>query len=115
MSKKADNNENVKEVYDFRSSGRFRKKRQLEIWVDSDRKVHSNASGSITAQMKALAAMIEYIQFYATMCQDVSSKALNVDNSIVEMNEKLSKQLQTATNTLAIVDKDIKRKAAKSA
>jgi hypothetical protein len=113
MAKKEAQEQAIQEVFDFRSIFRPRK-RQLEIWVDSDRKVHSNASGSITSQMKALSAMIEYIQMYATMCQDVSAKALNTDNSLIEMNERLSRQLQTATNTLAVVDKDLKRKAVKN-
>lgn len=102
-----------KEAFDFRSIFRMNK-RQLEIWVDSNRKVHSNASGSITSQMRALSAMIEYIHMYASMCQDVSAKALNVDNSLIEMNERLSKQLKNAENTLEVVNKDLKRKAAKT-
>lgn len=113
MANKNNEQEIVKEVFDFRSLFRLNRK-QLEIWVDSNRKVHSNATGSITAQMKALSALIEYIQMYASMCQDVSSKALNMDNSWVEMNEKLSRQLKNATNTLEMVDKDMKRKASKT-
>lgn len=90
----------------------FRRKKQLVVWVDADRKVHSKAVGSITSQMKAVSAVIEYLQMYASMCQDTASKALNVDTELIEANNELKRQLKTANNTIEIVNKDMKRKAA---
>ena len=103
-----------RETFDV-SSLFHRNKKQLEVWVDADRKVHSRASGSITNQLRAVSAMIEYIQMYASMCQDVSAKAMNVDHELIESNEELKRQLKTATNTIEIVEKDMRRKAAKAA
>lgn len=87
------------------------KKKQLVIWVDGDRRVHSKAKGSLTAQMKAIEATVEYLQMYAFMCQDVSAQALNVDDGLIRDNEELKRKLKTANNTLEMVNKDMKRKA----
>lgn len=99
----------VKEKFTFPML--FRRRKQLVVWVDADRKVHSNAHGSITAQMKAVSAVIDYLQLYASMCEEVSEKIDNVNHELVEDNIELKRKLKTATNTIGIVEKEIRRKS----